>query len=334
MARTTNKRQAGSSNDRKHGSFGLQAELEELARCEKQHPSKKRGLFGTLGFDELKRYEEQHPSKKTGLFGTLGFDELKRYEEQQPSQKRRKTSAPSDALEELVCPITLELPMDPVMAEDGTIYERSAIEEHLKNSNKSPTKNTRMGKKLFASHQVKSTIEKLVGQASRSNSLAKTYNDRIKEQKARDDLVERACSGDVQAMEELASNLSSGKKGFEKDKEEAYSWYKSAASRGSFRSMAKAGKYLLRRDKVLALSFLSGAAHQHGSDLACLTLAECIYYRNLGLSRDLVRADMLLRMGLGLSSESSCAFLHASEDDKESARALLKRIKKKRQRNA
>ena len=180
MARTTNKRQAGSSNDRKHGSFGLQAELEELARCEKQHPSKKRGLFGTLGFDELKRYEEQHPSKKTGLFGTLGFDELKRYEEQQPSQKRRKTSAPSDALEELVCPITLELPMDPVMAEDGTIYERSAIEEHLKNSNKSPTKNTRMGKKLFASHQVKSTIEKLVRQASRSDSLAKTYNDRIK----------------------------------------------------------------------------------------------------------------------------------------------------------
>eukprot|EP00550_Attheya_septentrionalis_P003018 CAMPEP_0198281798 /NCGR_PEP_ID=MMETSP1449-20131203/1671_1 /TAXON_ID=420275 /ORGANISM="Attheya septentrionalis, Strain CCMP2084" /LENGTH=90 /DNA_ID=CAMNT_0043977717 /DNA_START=9 /DNA_END=277 /DNA_ORIENTATION=+ len=43
-------------------------------------------------------------------------------DDSQPS-KRRKLS-PSD---ELVCPITLDLPFDPVTAEDGRVYERSAI---------------------------------------------------------------------------------------------------------------------------------------------------------------------------------------------------------------
>ena len=32
---------------------------------------------------------------------------------------------------EYLCPITRELPVDPVMAEDGRIYERSAIEKHF-----------------------------------------------------------------------------------------------------------------------------------------------------------------------------------------------------------
>jgi hypothetical protein len=32
---------------------------------------------------------------------------------------------------EFLCPITQELPIDPVTAEDGHVYERSAIEEWL-----------------------------------------------------------------------------------------------------------------------------------------------------------------------------------------------------------
>jgi hypothetical protein len=34
-----------------------------------------------------------------------------------------------DVADEYVCPITAELPIDPVTAEDGRCYERCAIEE-------------------------------------------------------------------------------------------------------------------------------------------------------------------------------------------------------------
>ena len=42
---------------------------------------------------------------------------------------RRHKSATEEAFAELVCPITFSLPVDPVIAEDGKVYERSAIEE-------------------------------------------------------------------------------------------------------------------------------------------------------------------------------------------------------------
>ena len=45
---------------------------------------------------------------------------------------KRLRSAVDESLTHLVCAITQELPLDPVTAEDGNVYERSAIEEWLK----------------------------------------------------------------------------------------------------------------------------------------------------------------------------------------------------------
>ena len=42
---------------------------------------------------------------------------------------KRYRQAIDDVAEEYVCPITAELPIDPVTAEDGRFYERHAIEE-------------------------------------------------------------------------------------------------------------------------------------------------------------------------------------------------------------
>ena len=44
--------------------------------------------------------------------------------------KRYKTTV-NEAIADFVCPITLCLPIDPVVAEDGKIYERSAIVKWL-----------------------------------------------------------------------------------------------------------------------------------------------------------------------------------------------------------
>ena len=48
---------------------------------------------------------------------------------EEASKKMRKSI--NDVAADLVCPITQELPIDPVMAEDGKIYERNAIVEWL-----------------------------------------------------------------------------------------------------------------------------------------------------------------------------------------------------------
>ena len=42
---------------------------------------------------------------------------------------KRYRQAIDEVAEEYVCPITAELPVDPVTAEDGRCYERCAIEE-------------------------------------------------------------------------------------------------------------------------------------------------------------------------------------------------------------
>ena len=42
---------------------------------------------------------------------------------------KRYRQAIDEAVEEYVCPITAELPVDPVTAEDGRCYERHAIED-------------------------------------------------------------------------------------------------------------------------------------------------------------------------------------------------------------
>ena len=44
---------------------------------------------------------------------------------------KRFRSAIDDSFSEFLCPITHELPLDPVTATDGHVYERSAIEQWL-----------------------------------------------------------------------------------------------------------------------------------------------------------------------------------------------------------
>ena len=46
--------------------------------------------------------------------------------EDETAQLRRHKSATEEAMNEFLCPITFSLPVDPVTAEDGNVYERSA----------------------------------------------------------------------------------------------------------------------------------------------------------------------------------------------------------------
>ena len=67
------------------------------------------------------------------------------------AEAKKLRSAMDAVAEEWVCPITQELPLDPVTAEDGRVYERSAIATRLGRARpageavKSPVTNEPMG---------------------------------------------------------------------------------------------------------------------------------------------------------------------------------------------
>jgi len=68
-----------------------------------------------------------------------------------PRKKAKKSGESAfsqSVLESLNCPITAALPVLPVLAEDGRIYERAAIKRWLSKKAKSPLTNAPMGKHL------------------------------------------------------------------------------------------------------------------------------------------------------------------------------------------
>jgi hypothetical protein len=78
----------------------------------------------------------------------------------------------NDAAKEFICPITHELPVQPVMAEDGKIYERDAIVEWFAKKAISPSTGAVIGTKLLPAVQVRNTIESLIQTGAIEGELA------------------------------------------------------------------------------------------------------------------------------------------------------------------
>ena len=65
-------------------------------------------------------------------------------------------------LSSVTCPISQALVVDPVMAEDGAIYERDQITKWLSSNNRSPVTNAAMGARLVAAQNTRSLVESLL----------------------------------------------------------------------------------------------------------------------------------------------------------------------------
>eukprot|EP00957_Ditylum_brightwellii_P026732 2021710-Ditylum_brightwellii.AAC.1 len=132
--------------------------------------------------------------------------------EQEPGAKRQKQSVESD----LICPITHELPLDPVHAEDGSMYERHAIEEYFATTTKSegkvksPTKGMMIGTSIFAAPHIKNHIERLISKDVITGDLANKWKERAKEKKYADDLIKDAENGDAKALYKLGKKYLTG----------------------------------------------------------------------------------------------------------------------------
>ena len=207
--------------------------------------------------------------------------------------KRCKTVMNSVA-DEFMCPITQELPVDPVTAEDGKIYERSAIETWLGNNERSPSTGASMGTRLFPAVQVRSMIEQLVKSGAVDAEKAAAWTKKLEDETFVKELKSKAESGDAEAMLDLGVSYRSGKHGIAKDDKQARAWAERAADLGYVKAIATLGFYLCKgigggRYSTLGLYYMTKAA-MLGSDVAAMNMA--INFQNgfFGLPRNVEQA--------------------------------------------
>ena len=198
--------------------------------------------------------------------------------------KRSKKEAKTALEHEYVCPITQELFVDPVTAEDGRVYERAAITRAFIESHettlmtaRSPMTNAPMGKQLYPAHQVKGALEALIDAGVLNGERVETWKEvmlqKDKDRKKVHDLKRRSDEGDATATMQLGFAYDKGLYGLVKCPTTAFSMHKKATYRGCASAATRAGILLIKgrgvpMDENLAMRFLFCGAIL-GSEHAC-----------------------------------------------------------------
>ena len=259
--------------------------------------------------------------RKLPTTGPKGELEQRLRDADEQAKKKMKTTMDSIA-DEYLCPITQELPIDPVMAEDGRIYERSAIMEWLGRNQTSPFTRQPMGIKLIASPQVRNTLERLVTSGAIEGEKATAWKKKLKDEKELKELRAKA-EHDPGAMYKLGMSHSRGWLGLPKSAEQARACYKRGAALHDVKSMAKYGGYLIQGVggepvPMLGILYLTRAA-EGGSDLGAHLLGMAFFGGTDGLPQDSAHA----KYWLGKVVDGSCPVKSLKKDWVETAKNTL-----------
>ena len=225
---------------------------------------------------------------------------------------KRFRSAIDESCDELMCPITYQLPLDPVMAEDSKIYERTAIEDWLKQHQRSPVTNLAMGSKLMPATQIKNMIERMVKSGALPEDKTAEWKKRIEEEEELNELRAQAEAGDADAAYTLGSYYDNGSKGVHMDKEKAFKYYKQAAEAGSAKGMGalclcyNLGKGVAKND-ALALRW-AAVAHHLGDGVGSLVLGSLYFEGGAGLPVDKKEGLELFKVRCNKGVASSYGF--------------------------
>jgi hypothetical protein len=234
-----------------------------------------------------------------------------------------------DFAEEFVCPITIELPWNPVTAGDGKIYERSAIELYIKTCLDngrpvtSPATRQPMSTLLLPAPHVRNVIEKWIESGIVKGDITNIWKEKMKEKKNADELLSKAKGGDAVAMYNVGIEYLYGNSGFEQDKGLSHLWFEKAHKAGDPKGTAMLGFNLCNgngvnrstQDGIMYLT-LAGIA---GSEVAAFYLGKGLAKGFYGLSVNKPEAIEWLKKCL----DKNCRHKHLCHDSKEDAQKLL-----------
>ena len=246
------------------------------------------------------------------------------------SPEKKQKVALTTIAKEFVCPITQELPISPVTAEDGKIYEEKDIlhwfAAKLENdeSPTSPATGAIIGPKLLPAPQVRNTIEALVKSGAIEGDLATAWTKKLKLEKEMEKLRAQAEGGDTGAMYRLGIWYQEGN--LTKDDVLARSWFGRSAMARNPRGMASFAECLLLgiggpQNDSLGLVIVTEAAGL-GSDLAMYTLGEALFKGDCGLPKDYARARFWLKKAV----DGKCKHKHLNPLGKAEAAEWLRQL--------
>ena len=218
-----------------------------------------------------------------------------------PQEKKQKVALTTIA-KEFVCPITQELPISPVTAEDGKIYEEKAIREWWSQKDGDPTSPSTgavIGTKLLPAPQARNTIEALVKSGAIEGELAEAWTKKLELAKEVKEIRAKAEGGDGGAMYTIGIHYEYGMNGVAQDIAQARAWYERGAAVRDRSCLAKMGmRQVIGLDGPpnigLGILNITEAAHL-GSDYGAFLLGEWFFKGELGLPKDPARARFWLQ---------------------------------------
>ena len=223
-----------------------------------------------------------------------------------PGPEKKHKVALTAIAKEFICPITQELPISPVTAEDGKIYEETAIRDWFSKKDGEPTSPSTgavIGTKLLPAPQARNTIEALVESGAIEGEIAEAWKEKLADETGVKELRAKAEGGDGDAMCALGGFYEFGDYGLAQDDVQARAWYARSAATRDPSGLADFGKCLLLglggpRDDTLGLVNLMDSAHL-GSDVGAFLLGQAFFKGCNGLPKDPVRARYWLEKAIG-----------------------------------
>jgi hypothetical protein len=240
--------------------------------------------------------------------------------------KEECVEAMNSVAREFICPITHELPIKPVTAEDGKIYEEKAIREWFLQKDGDPTSpstGAEIGTRLLPAPQARNAIEALVKSGAIAGEIAEAWTTKLEQETKVKEMRAKAEGGDGQAMHLLGVWYRFGENGLAKDSAQARAWYERSAAARYPKGLASFGEYLLGgiggpKDTTLGLVMVTQAA-ELGSDIGAYRLGKAFFKGGHGLSKDRVQARLWLKKIV----DGECEYKHLNHAGRANAAKWL-----------
>jgi hypothetical protein len=193
-----------------------------------------------------------------------------------------------NAMEHILCPISQEIPIDPVFAKDGVVYERKSIENWFKNNNTSPFTRKKIDKELIPATQLRNMFRTMVESGIISGSKVENWIMHIEKDNNYLKLKDMFNKGDGKACWYLGNIIIVNKmKNFN---ENALSWYKRGAELKNIESIGACGLCYengigVEKNYSKAMYYYLQAANA-GSIRECRVIGDIFYTGRLNMDID------------------------------------------------